>query len=44
MLSDTLTGNGEPIPRGVGERRVYYREYCGGISRVQAVVCHVSPS
>jgi hypothetical protein len=28
----------------VGERRVYYREYGGGISRVRAVVCHVSPS
>jgi hypothetical protein len=28
----------------VGERRVYYREYGGGISRVWAVVCHVSPS
>jgi hypothetical protein len=28
----------------VGERRVYYREYGGGISRVWVVVCHVSPS
>jgi hypothetical protein len=28
----------------VGERRVYYREYGGGISRVRAVVCHVSSS
>jgi hypothetical protein len=28
----------------VGERRVYYREYGGGISWVRAVVCHVSPS
>ncbi len=28
----------------VGERREYYREYGGGISRAQAVVCHVSPS
>jgi hypothetical protein len=28
----------------VGERKVYYREYGGGISQVQAVVCHVSPS
>jgi hypothetical protein len=28
----------------VGERRVYYREYGGGISRVRAVVCHVSRS
>ncbi len=28
----------------VGERRVYYREYGGGISRAWAVVCHVSPS
>jgi hypothetical protein len=28
----------------VGERRVYYREYGGGISRVRAVVCHVSLS
>jgi hypothetical protein len=28
----------------VGERRVYYREYGGGISRVRVVVCHVSPS
>jgi hypothetical protein len=28
----------------VGECRVYYREYGGGISRVRAVVCHVSPS
>ncbi len=28
----------------VGEHRVYYKEYGGGISRVQAVVCHVSPS
>jgi hypothetical protein len=28
----------------VGERKVYYREYGGGISRVRAVVCHVSPS
>ncbi len=28
----------------VGEHRVYYREYGGGISRVRAVVCHVSPS
>jgi hypothetical protein len=28
----------------VGERRVYYREYGGGISGARAVVCHVSPS
>jgi hypothetical protein len=28
----------------VGERRVYYREYGGGISRIRAVVCLVSPS
>ncbi len=28
----------------VGERTVYYREYGGGISRVRAVVCHVSLS
>ncbi len=28
----------------VGERRIYYREYGGGISRARAVVCHVSPS
>jgi hypothetical protein len=28
----------------VGEHREYYREYGGGISRVWAVVCHVSPS
>jgi hypothetical protein len=28
----------------VGERRVYYREYGGGISRARAVVCHVNPS
>jgi hypothetical protein len=28
----------------VGERRVYYREYGGGISQVRAVVCHVSLS
>jgi hypothetical protein len=28
----------------VGECRVYYREYGGGISRTRAVVCHVSPS
>jgi hypothetical protein len=28
----------------VGERREYYREYGGGIFRVRAVVCHVSPS
>jgi hypothetical protein len=28
----------------LGERRVYYREYGGGISRAWAVVCHVSPS
>jgi hypothetical protein len=28
----------------VGERRVYYREYGGGISRVRAMVCHVSLS
>jgi hypothetical protein len=28
----------------VGERRVYYMEYGGGISRIRAVVCHVSPS
>jgi hypothetical protein len=28
----------------MGERREYYREYGGGISRAQAVVCHVSPS
>jgi hypothetical protein len=28
----------------VGERKIYYREYGGGISRVQAVVCHVNPS
>ncbi len=28
----------------VGERRVYYREYGGGISRARAVVCHVSLS
>jgi hypothetical protein len=27
-----------------GERREYYREYGGGISRVRAVVCLVSPS
>ncbi len=27
-----------------GERRVYYREYGGGISRVRAVVCLVNPS
>jgi hypothetical protein len=27
-----------------GERRVYYKEYGDGISRVRAVVCHVSPS
>jgi hypothetical protein len=26
----------------VGERRVYYMEYGGGISRARAVVCHVS--
>jgi hypothetical protein len=28
----------------VGERRVYYREYGDGISRVRAMVCLVSPS
>jgi hypothetical protein len=28
----------------VGERREYYREYGGGISRARAVVCHVNPS
>jgi hypothetical protein len=28
----------------VGERRVYYKEYGGGISRARAMVCHVSPS
>jgi hypothetical protein len=28
----------------VGERRVYYREYGGGISRARSVVCHVNPS
>jgi hypothetical protein len=28
----------------MGERRKYYKEYGGGISRVRAVVCHVSPS
>jgi hypothetical protein len=28
----------------VGERRKYYREYGGGISRARAMVCHVSPS
>jgi hypothetical protein len=28
----------------VGERKEYYREYGGGISRARAVVCHVSPS
>jgi hypothetical protein len=28
----------------MGERRVYYKEYGGGISRVRAVVCHVSPN
>jgi hypothetical protein len=28
----------------VGECRVYYREYGGGISRLRAVMCHVSPS
>jgi hypothetical protein len=28
----------------VGERRVYYRGYGGGFSRVRAVVCHVSSS
>jgi hypothetical protein len=28
----------------VGERREYYREYGGGISRAWAMVCHVSPS
>jgi hypothetical protein len=28
----------------VGERRVYYREYGGGISQAWVVVCHVSPS
>jgi hypothetical protein len=27
----------------VGERRIYYREYGDGISRVRAMVCHVSP-
>jgi hypothetical protein len=27
-----------------GKRIIYYREYGGGISRVQAVVCLVSPS
>jgi hypothetical protein len=26
----------------VGERRIYYKEYGGGISQVQAVVCLVS--
>jgi hypothetical protein len=28
----------------VGERREYYREYGGGISRARVVVCHVNPS
>jgi hypothetical protein len=28
----------------MGERREYYREYGGGISRARAVVCDVSPS
>jgi hypothetical protein len=28
----------------VGERREYYKEYGGGISRARAVVCHVSPN
>jgi hypothetical protein len=28
----------------MSECREYYREYGGGISRAQAVVCHVSPS
>ncbi len=28
----------------VGERRKYFREYGGGISRARAVVSHVSPS
>jgi hypothetical protein len=28
----------------VGERKEYYREYGGGISQAQAMVCHVSPS
>jgi hypothetical protein len=28
----------------VGKRKKYYKEYGGGISRVQAVVCLVSPS
>jgi hypothetical protein len=28
----------------VGERRKYYREYGGGISRARAVVCRVNPS
>jgi hypothetical protein len=28
----------------MSERRVNYREYGGGISRVRAMVCHVSPS
>jgi hypothetical protein len=28
----------------VGEHIIYYREYGGGISRVRAVVCHVSSS
>jgi hypothetical protein len=28
----------------VGKRRIYYREYGGGISRVRVVVCHVSPN
>jgi hypothetical protein len=28
----------------VGERREYYREYGGGISRARAVVCHVNPN
>jgi hypothetical protein len=28
----------------LSERKVYYREYSGGISRVWAMVCHVSPS
>jgi hypothetical protein len=27
----------------MGERRVYYREYGGDISRIRAMVCHVSP-
>ncbi len=39
-IPDVHSGSATPV----GERREYYREYGGGISRARAVVCHVSLS